>query len=230
MTDLHTHILPGMDDGAQSVEEAVEMLSLQVQQNVDAVALTPHYYGRRETVDEFLARRNSAYRKLKKAIGERECPKIILSSEVEWLPDTLEWPNLEKLCYEGTNLLLVELPIIAWTDELYQQLYTLETRRGIMPVIAHIDRYFDCQKSRDIGLLVELGYPIQISAEAILNRTTRKKALTLMEISDGLLISDCHNLTDRAPNIAAAMQIVRKKLGKYRAAELTAFTDDILTD
>ena len=41
MTDLHTHILPRMDDGAQSVEEAVEMLSLQVQQNVDAVALTP---------------------------------------------------------------------------------------------------------------------------------------------------------------------------------------------
>lgn len=230
MTDLHTHILPGMDDGAQSVNEAVEMLRIQMQQKVDAVALTPHYYGRRESVEEFLARRNFAYKKLKKAIGEEDCPRLILSSEVEWLPDTLEWPGLEKLCYKGTNMLLVELPIIAWTDDLYQQLYTLETRRGIMPVIAHIDRYFDCQKSRDIGQLVELGYPIQISAEAILNRATRKKALTLMEISDGLLISDCHNLTDRAPNTEQAMHIVRKKLGKYRAAELTAFTDDILLD
>ena len=49
MTDLHTHILPGMDDGAQSVEDALQLLRMEKQQGVDTVALTPHYYGEEET-------------------------------------------------------------------------------------------------------------------------------------------------------------------------------------
>lgn len=228
MTDLHTHILPGMDDGAQSVSEALEMLRIQVQQNVDTVALTPHYYGDKETIAAFVARRESAFKKLKKAIGDEKCPRMVLGAEVEWTPELLEWPDLEALCYENTNILLLELPVIPWSEILFHQLYALEARRGIMPMIAHIDRYFGCQKSRYIWELASLGYPIQVSAEALVRLSNRKRALALLEMAEGLLISDCHNLKERAPNLNAAMRIVEKKLGWRKAAGIAAITDEIL--
>ena len=60
MTDLHTHILPGMDDGAVSVETSLEMLRMERDQGVDAVVLTPHFYRDRERPEQFLARRRAS--------------------------------------------------------------------------------------------------------------------------------------------------------------------------
>ena len=58
MTDLHTHILPGMDDGAKDAQMSIAMLRAQRDQGVDTVVLSPHFYGDREDVDRFLRRRN----------------------------------------------------------------------------------------------------------------------------------------------------------------------------
>lgn len=230
MTDLHTHILPGMDDGAQSVEEAVEMLRLQVQQGVDTVALTPHFYPERENIADFLARRESARLKLLKALQGQQCPKLILGAEVAWVPDMTEWPELESLCYQNTKTILIELPIYTWTDSLFRQLYSMESRRGVMPVIAHIDRYFRIQSKRNLERLLEMGYPIQVSAEALLRLLGRKQALELLKYYDGLLISDCHNLLERGPNLEQAMAVVKKKLGARVAQEISNITDEILKD
>ena len=60
MTDLHAHILPGMDDGASSVEESLAMLQMEWDQGVDRVALTSHFYSAKEAVSSFLARRDAA--------------------------------------------------------------------------------------------------------------------------------------------------------------------------
>lgn len=230
MTDLHTHILPGMDDGAQSAEEALAMLRAQAQQGVDTVALTPHFYRRREHVADFLARRETAWTQLLEATKGQECPNLLLGAEVAWMSDMTEWPELEMLCYQGTKMLLVELPVMPWTDNVFRELYSLEVRRGVMPMIAHLDRYFHCQRKKDIERLLEMGYPVQVSAEALFYLFDRKWALKLLENYDGLLISDCHNLSDRAPNLGNAMKIVEKKLGRQVAGEIAAITDEILTD
>jgi protein-tyrosine phosphatase len=188
MTDLHTHILPGMDDGAQSVEDALRMLHIQKQQGVDTVALTPHYYNNEETIDEFLARRKKAWIELSPVARGPECPNMILGAEVAWMPDMVSVPDLEKLCYQDTNILLVELPTAPWTNAVFQQLYALENRRGVMPMIAHIDRYLGLQRRDNIIKLLELGYPIQVSAETLFHMNVRRKALELLVEFDGLLI------------------------------------------
>ena len=91
MTDLHTHILPGMDDGAQTIEEALALLQTQAQQGVDAVALTPHFYGRRESVESFLSRREAAWQQLLEATAGLQTPKLILGAEVSWMPEMDQW-------------------------------------------------------------------------------------------------------------------------------------------
>ena len=228
MTDLHTHILPGMDDGAQTIEEALALLQTQAQQGVDAVALTPHFYGRRESVESFLSRREAAWQQLLEATAGLQTPKLILGAEVSWMPDMDQWQELDDLCYQGTKLLLVELPTVSWTDSVLRTLNSLESRRGVVPVIAHIDRYFHIQKKKDIDELMAMGYPMQISAEALFQLFTKKKALEVLEKYDGLLISDCHNLTDRKPNVGRALKIVEKKLGSRVAKEIADLSDEIL--
>lgn len=230
MTDLHTHILPAMDDGAESVEEALAMLQAQATQGVDTVALTPHYYGREESIKDFLKRREASYQKLSKAVEGKDLPELLLGAEVAWMPDMSEWPDVEKLCYKNTRILLVELPTTSWSDATFQQLYKLENRRGIIPMIAHFDRYFHSQRERNIQRLLDTGYPFQISAEAIFRPFARWKAMSMLKYCDGLLISDCHGEKERCPNLGPALRIVQRKMGSQNAARIADFTDEVLLD
>lgn len=230
MTDLHTHILPKMDDGAQSVQEALAMLQAQAEQGVDTVALTPHYYGRDESIKNFLARREAAFKQLSRAAEGKDVPEMILGAEVAWMPDMADWPDLEKLCYQGTRILLVELPMTPWTDTTFRQLYKMENRWGITPMIAHFDRYFHCQKERNIQRMLETGYPVQISAESLRRPFYRRKPMIMLKYCDGILISDCHNLENRRPNIGNALRIIASKLGGSQAGRLADLTDEILIE
>jgi len=67
MIDLHTHILPNIDDGSQSVEESCALLSDLAAQGVDGVVFTPHYYGIRHGAETFLKNRDEAYERFKDA-------------------------------------------------------------------------------------------------------------------------------------------------------------------
>lgn len=230
MTDLHTHILPGMDDGAQNVQESISMLLTEAAHGVDTVALTPHYYRNQETVAEFLARRDAAWNLLQEHTKDIECPKMILGAEVAWTPGMADMPDLDQLCYQGTKTMLVELPTTPWGDVVYHQLYRLEGRRGIMPMIAHVDRYFRLQSKRNLLRLLDMGYPIQISAEALRNLFDRGWAMNLLKYSDALLISDCHNMLDRAPNLDFGIKKLEKKMGREAAWEIMDLTDDALFD
>ena len=231
MTDLHTHILPGMDDGAPDTETALQMLRMEAAQGVQAVALTPHFYRSREHIPDFLQRRDEAYARLSAAAAEKTgLPRLILGAEVAYAPGMTEWEGLELLCYEGTKLLLVELPVTPWNDEMFRQLYRLEGRLGITPMIAHVDRYLGCQDKKSIHKLLDMELPLQVSAESLLHLMGRKNGLRLLEDYNGLLISDCHNTVTRPPNMGKAKPVMEKKLGQAVAAALLAATSEALTD
>lgn len=223
MNDLHTHILPGLDDGADTVETSLAMLRQEYAQGVDTVALTPHFYRDREHLSDFLQRREEGYHKLLAAIAalseeEKEAlPDLLLGAEVAWVPNFAQLPGLEKLCYQDTKFLLLELPFGSWDDTLFRQIYDLMNCRGITPVIAHIDRYWGTQKKEQFETLFSLGVPVQLSAEPLLHFTTRGQALRLIKTGKvQMLISDAHNLTNRQPNLGKAADVLRRKLGAER--------------
>ena len=220
MKDLHTHILPGMDDGADKIETSLKMLREEYAQGVDTVALTPHFYRDREHLSDFLQRREEGYHKLLAAIAalseeERAAlPQMLLGAEVAWVPNLAQLPGLERLCYQGTKFLLLELPFGPWDDTLFRQIYDLMNCRGITPVIAHIDRYWKTQKKQQLETLFSLGVPVQLSAEPLLHFTTRGRALRLIKAGKvQMLISDAHSMTDRAPNVEQAFEIIQKRSG-----------------
>lgn len=232
MTDLHTHILPGIDDGAKNAEESLALLKLQCAQGVDTVVLTPHFYRDREDPGRFLRRRQEAMCVLEErlaALGREEraaLPRLRLGAEVAWWPNLAERDDLEQLCIEGTKNMLLELPFSPWSDRMIDRIYDLMGRTGITPVIAHLERYLKIQRAELINEVLALGVPIQVSGDVLLHMMSRRSALKLLrEQRYALVASDCHNTVSRVPNAGEAMSAVEKKLGKDRAAQLARCAD-----
>lgn len=235
MTDLHTHILPGIDDGAKTVEDSLTLLRMERSQGVDAVVLTPHFYRDRENPKNFLRRRRETALALGKRIlelpkEEREAlPELYLGAEVAWRPGMADWDELPYLCIGETKNLLLELPFAPWNDQMISQLYDFIGRTGITPVIAHLERYLKNQRPELIRDVLALGVPIQFSGDVLLHPLTRGGVIKLLRQGRGfLLASDCHDCIQRPPNLATAMEVVRRKLGDQLAEMLIRCGDALV--
>ena len=85
LVDLHSHVLPSMDDGSDSVEMSVAMLRRMGEQGVDTVCATSHYYRRQNGIETFCARRAAALEKLRAVLPEG-LPRILPAAEVAYFP------------------------------------------------------------------------------------------------------------------------------------------------
>ena len=220
MIHLHTHILPGIDDGSKSPEMSLEMLRMQAAQGVDTVVLTPHFYRNREHLDHYLERRRDACIVLGKAIKalpeeeQQTLPQLYLRCEVAWMPNMLDWDELEQLCIGKTNFMLLELPFKPWSDDMIRQIYDLMGKRGIVPIIAHLERYWKDHEPAHLSEILSMGVPIQVSVDPLLHPFQRSLEMKMLKHNQAQFIaSDCHNLTTRPPNLGQGTAFIRKKFG-----------------
>lgn len=72
MIDFHTHILPGIDDGSRDVRTSLEMISEEINQGIEGIVLTPHFYADEDDIPSFLKRRDEAWQELTKKMSEQE--------------------------------------------------------------------------------------------------------------------------------------------------------------
>lgn len=233
MTDLHTHILPGMDDGSPDVETSITMLRMEAAQGVHTVVLTPHFYRNRERPEHFLERRYQSAVQLAKGLralpdGERDkLPRILVGAEVAWVPNLPDLVDLAEFRIGESGYFLLELPFSPWDDSMIHQIYGLMGRTGLTPVIAHLERYIKGQKAEHIEEVFSLGVPIQVSADVLLQPFSKGMKL-LRQGRAHLVASDCHNIGRRPPNLGPAMAAVAKKLGSDRRAALDRRADKLL--
>lgn len=142
MVDFHTHILPAVDDGSKHIEQSLQMLECQQAQGVRRVVLTPHFYPDIDRLDAFLERRKQAYDQLQQASKDRgQLPELVLGAEVAYYRGISQSDVLKELTIGSTDYLLVEMPAGVWTDSMYQELKNIYRQHGIVPIIAHLDRY-----------------------------------------------------------------------------------------
>ena len=213
--DLHTHVLPKMDDGSKSVEMSLEMLHAMRAQGIDTVVATPHYYARHEEIDRFLERRKHAEARLCDAL-DADCPHLVTGAEVAFYFGIEQENELDRLCIGQSHTLLLEMPFAAWGDYELNALSSLCLDRGFQVVLAHYERFVPFQKGSDMAeRVLALPVYVQINAETLLPLLSRGRWLKLFEQGRAhLLGSDAHNLDNRAPNLGKAREIVEKKLGQ----------------
>ena len=200
ITDYHCHILPRIDDGAKSVEEALTMIATLQSQGVAKIIATPHFYAHREkSVERFLEKREKAYQSL--LAENKACAEILLGAEVAVEHGLSKLSALEKLKLGDSPYMLLELPFQKPEPWIWEEIEEISLACKITPVIAHLHRYAGLYTKADFEKILESGSMIQINIDAFGTFRERKIAKMILKSNAHYLFgSDCHNLSNRKPN------------------------------
>lgn len=217
IVDFHSHILPGIDDGAKSLEASIEMLKLSRSQGVDTIVSTSHYYNFQEDIKTFVKRRDEAVYNLCRHINEHDIdvPEIVTAAEVRLFPDIRLEEDLDKLCIEGTRNILIEMPYSSWSGWMYNEIYALITK-GYTPIMAHIERYLGPVSEKEIlEKLLSMEVYVQCNADSFSERKMRKLIKKLIKLNRLTVIgSDFHNMDSRISHFDDAISYIKRKYGE----------------
>lgn len=217
--DFHSHILPGMDDGAGSVKTSLKMLETEKNDRINKVVLTSHFYRHKEDISSFLKRREKSYSVLSGAVGEKNGMSFALGAEVYFYPSLASDPDFDKLCIEGTDYILLELPFEHFYDNFFIDFAAFMNRCSCRIILAHIERYLQFGNSlKELEKLTSFGDIIcQMNCASITDSGFFKQKTMLKMISGGfvqLLGTDAHNLDSRPPLFGKAEAVIKKKCGE----------------
>jgi protein-tyrosine phosphatase len=231
-TDLHAHILPGLDDGARDVAEALAMLRAAVADGVGTLVATPHAHH----VTPAWVRAGVA--RLQALAAAEELPIAILpGSEVRIVPELVERLRDDLLlALNGTRWLLLELYLNdEWPLRLVVQAVERYLAAGLKLVLAHPERYPFAQRDPLALLpLVERGVLLQLNAGSLFgkngNGAQRAAETLLRRHAAHIIASDAHNAQWRPPVIGPALRRAAELTGAEYAAWLAGNPARILAD
>ena len=170
--DFHAHILPVADHGSDSLETSLRQVELARAAGIDVLAATPHFYPHHEAISDFLERRKQAELRLREALPEN-APQLLIGAEIYLCRGMEHIEGLEQLCFQGTNVILLELSRDFSIRDYEQTLDALVYEKKFKVVLAHIDRY----PTPTIEFLLSLDYLAQINAESFCHLRTRKRSM-----------------------------------------------------
>jgi protein-tyrosine phosphatase len=227
MIDIHSHILPNIDDGARSIEEALTMLKMAVDGGVTTQVLTPHiHFGRFDNTKNQI---EAAFIKFSEQVDAANISiKLLLGAELRIGPEVMTMINTNQVpwlgeCQEQKTFLL-EFPrsdIPFGSDNLVRWVLS----KKCLPIIVHPERNTTfLNHPEKLQVFLDLGCPIQITSCSL----TGKFGADVQQFSEQLLIdekvsaiaSDCHNLKGRKPDLLAGYEHAKSIVGEQQANTL----------
>jgi protein-tyrosine phosphatase len=217
MIDIHCHILPGLDDGAQTMEDAKAMARQAVSQGIAAVVATPHHADGMHNNEALLVR--EAVKNLNEALQQDDIPlQVLPGQEVRVFGSLVEELQAGSLLtLSDSPYLLLELPPVHIPQRMNDLIYELQLM-GITPVIAHPERNRTFLSQPDqLNDFVERGVLCQVTTHSLLGFLGRRiQAFSLSLCKRNLihfLASDAHNCSRRNFNMSEAYNRMRTILG-----------------
>ncbi|MEH7746751.1 CpsB/CapC family capsule biosynthesis tyrosine phosphatase [Neobacillus drentensis] len=217
MIDLHSHILPGVDDGARDLSESINMAKSAVEQGIHTIVATPHHLNNRyENPKRTIIDRVREFNKA--LLDEKIDLNVLPGQETRIYGEMVEGYELgEILPIDNTQYVLVEFSsghVPRYTEKLF---YDLQTK-GLIPVIVHPERNQEIiERPEILYRLVEKGALTQITAASICGDFGKKiKSFSLQLIDANLthfIASDAHNTSNRTFKMREAFDIVQAKYG-----------------
>lgn len=212
MIDLHSHILPGIDDGAKEMAVTMEMLQIAVKDGTKRIVATPHFYtGYYENTYE------DVY-KLVKGINvkakEKEIDIDVVSGQEIFLDKhTLEFYKQGTIRgIDETKYMLIELSMESMPKDALNIIYELRIE-GVAPIIAHPERYnYIVEKPSRINEFIEEGCFFQINSGSISGMFGKRiQKISQMFIQHGVcdfIASDAHSNGMRSPKMKETLEQV----------------------
>ena len=214
-TDIHTHILHSIDDGPENFEQTKELLSSAIQNGVNKLVATPHFYAERHSLSERLETAKVRYRELLEFVSQNNLPISVSSGfEVRYFKGISKIEALNDVCINNSAFLLLELEPLPITEEMIDELLDMHYS-GYNIILAHIERYTKLSGFKRIKPLIANGVVLaQCNASSFISGAFQRPAFRLLK--EGLvsvIASDTHSLEYRPPNLKEAYDIIEKKFG-----------------
>lgn len=221
LCDLHTHILPGVDDGASAMEHALQMLRNAAASDVELLAVTPHcnrYSEMHNYLDDSLRERFLQLQQAAKDIPVG----LVLGAEAlvdEFLPQLLRQKKIPTI--NGSRYLLTEFPVDASPDYFQDMLQSI-LDLGYIPLVAHPERYTAvCQKPQIVAPWLDMGCHLQLTGGSILGdygKTVQRTAAALLQQDlVACVASDAHGLHHRSNFLLNVYDHLRLRYSKQYA-------------
>jgi protein-tyrosine phosphatase len=210
MIDTHLHILPGVDDGPGTIEEALALAKVLTQEGVHTAIATPHY-------NDLFPQRSAAEIKervneLQQVLDRQGIPLRLFSGHEALIkPGLVEDIQAGRLAtLNGSRYLLLELWSNTWLSETERIIFELRAF-GIIPIIAHPERYHMIQQHQDrLVELLQQGVSTQLTAGSLVGtwgKTIQRCAEALVKKRlIRCIASDAHSLRKRPPSVARGLQ------------------------
>lgn len=211
MIDLHSHILPEQDDGAQSLQDSLAMARMAVDSGITAMAATPH------CADDRTREVYAAWQLLREALEENEIPlRLYLGMEIFGTPKTARMLREGKLfTLNGSRYPLIEFSFRSDGEEETQILRSV-CRSGFRPVVAHPERYGYVQQDPElVNRWCRMGCLIQVNRGSLLGRFGRNAQRMAFELVDRgfatVVASDAHSARIRTPWMADVRKLLAEE-------------------
>lgn len=217
MIDIHCHILPGIDDGAATMEDSLAMARAAVKEGITTIIATPHHKN-----NQFINPKSSILTKvndLNTVLKQENIPLTILpGQEVRIYGEVLEdYYKEEILTLNHTKYLFIEFPSSSVPRYAERLLYELQTE-GIIPIIVHPERNKELQEKPDLLYqFVKNGALTQVTASSVagyFGKNVKKFSEQLIESNlTHFLASDAHNVTSRSFKMMEGLDVVEENFG-----------------
>lgn len=211
MIDLHCHILPGVDDGAENWAESVEMARLAWESGVTGIVATPHFYGEMQSLAA-LQRIFDRYQQLSKVLHREGIPiELYPGAEILCTPQTEAMARKKALPTLGnTHYVLTEFFFDAPFEHMDAMLDGI-AQYDYIPVIAHPERYETIiHNPRGVDRWFRKGYIIQLNKGSVLGAFGYQVQNTAQWVLNAglahVIASDAHSASRRTPDMTQLRQ------------------------
>ena len=227
MIDLHNHLLPGIDDGAEDVDTSIELARIAVADGITHLVCTPHIHaGRYDNTPQTI---QAAFKQFQQALeAEQIGLKVAYAAEVRFGLELMEWAAMNALPFlgewQGKQVLLLEFPhgeVPFGAEKLTSWLIG----RNILPIIAHPERNKAIMKSRSkLKPFLDQGCLLQVTASSVaghFGETAQDIAIVLLQENTVTIVAtDAHNSRHRPPRLKEGVRAAADVIGEKKAAEL----------
>jgi protein-tyrosine phosphatase len=229
MLDLHVHVLPGIDDGPRTMEDALALAQALADDGIEHIVATPHIYP--GVFDNSATRIGEAFDAFQAAVSDAGIDLTMTwAAEVRICPEILDWIELRRLpmlngSLVGPSTALIELPdgqIPVGTDKLMGMMLD----RGITPLMAHPERNKAVmEQPTRLEVLRRLGCKFQVTAGSLLGDFGSRAQTTAQKLLDAgwvdVIATDSHNRSSRRPRMRAARDWLTEHFDEALALRLT---------
>ena len=222
MIDIHSHLIPNVDDGSFSLENSLRYLKFMEDVGVETLVLTPHFI--RDSLDYF-EDIDENYKILVDACKKENIQiKLVLAKEVLLYPTILEDIEKYKLNITGTNYILVETNFQKFPDFFDETMYGL-LKNGYRPILAHPERYMDIMENIELAQdLMHRNILLQINSGSFFGLYGRNVKKTVNKLLKNgychFIAGDFHGHDDNY-SLHKAVDLISDSIDDYSAELLS---------